>query len=520
MKNSLLLFLSVGHLHAQFMASGKIATQRDFPSSPGGHEEFAGFLKAVTCPAYLLVDLIEEDFRQESVPHLFGGKRTALLQRKLEQFYRGSPFHQATLLQRQKTGRRDDDMLFSALTNPSHITPWLNILLAQHIRLAGIYSVPQISAPLARNNPSDHLLLITWEKFSGLRQTFFSSHHLQISRLTPIYAELSFRDAVLKELTRTYHYLKSLSLLPSGQILDVRILCHRNDLKLLQEQLPITPDMRYDFADIEETGRQLNIDYLFTDSDASQIFLQSLAAHPPKTHYANTSHTHYFTLWELNRAMSLASGALLAGALSWGAINFWHYSGHASEAESLKAQAQRILGEAQKITLTFPSTYAPAADMKSAVSIMRKLDQYAPAPLDVLKPVSAVLGRYPQIKLDDLAWQMNAAEPVAPSTLADVPAQVITIKGHLADFANDYRGMLNYLERFQSDLVMRGFQVNALSKPLDISPSGSIADKREASEHALGFSLKISRRPPIEAQPPIEGRPPIEKGNGIGRMTP
>ena len=252
------------------------------------------FCKAVSCPAYLLVDLIEEDFRQETVPHLIGSKRTALLQRKLEQFYRGSPFHQATLLQRQKTGRRDDDMLFSALTNPSLITPWLDIMQAQQIPLAGIFSVPQISAPLVKDHPSNYLLLISWEKFSGLRQTYFSEHRLQISRLTPVHAELSFHDAVAKELPRTYQYLKSLSLLPSGQILDVRILCHRNDMDSLQAELPHSPDMRYDFADIEGIGKQLKIDYLFTDSDASQIFLQHLAARPPKTHYANSSHTHLF----------------------------------------------------------------------------------------------------------------------------------------------------------------------------------------------------------------------------------
>ncbi|MDO8263856.1 MAG: hypothetical protein Q7T21_11625 [Gallionella sp.] len=496
MKNTLLLFLSASQLHAQFMAGGKIATQRDFPNSSSGQEEFAGFLKAVTCPAYLLVDLIEEDFRQETVPHLIGSKRTALLQRKLDQFYRGSPFHQATLLQRQKSGRRDDDMLFSALTNPSLITPWLNIMLAQKIRLAGIYSVPQISAPLVKNHPSDYLLLISWEKFSGLRQTYFSKHRLQISRLTPVYTEQSFHNAVVKELTRTYQYLKSLSLLPSGQTLDVRILCHRDDLNLLQAELPNSPDMRYDFADIEEIGRQLNIDYLFTDSDASQIFLQQLASRPPKTHYANASHTHYFTLWQLKHAINLASGALLAGTLLWGAANLWQSSGDASEAGSLEAQAQHTLGEAQNIILTFPSTYAPAVDMKSAVSVMRRLDQYAPAPPDVLKPVSAVLDRYPQIKLDDLVWQMNATEPVAPNTLADVPAQVITIKGRLTDFASDYRAMLGYLERFQADLAAQGFQVTTLAKPLDVSPSGSIADKRETSEHALDFSLKISRRPP------------------------
>lgn len=496
MQQSLLLFLSADRLHAQHMASGKIAMQRDFTDSPDGREDFASFLQTAKYPAYLLTDLIEEDFRHEIVPHLSGGSRAMLLQRKFDQFYRGTPFHQATLLQRQKTGRRDDDMLFSALTNPSFIKPWLDILLAQQVRLAGIYSVPQISAPLVKDHPSNHLLLISWEKSAGLRQTYFSEHRLQISRLTPVHDELTFHDAVAKELTRTYQYLKSLSMLPSGQTLDVRILCHADDRSELQNKLPEDADMRYDFADIGEVGKQLKVDYRFTDSDASQIFLHQLAAHPPQTHYANATHTHYFTLWKLKRALNLTSGTLALGALLWGAANLWQSGSNATEAESLKTQAQRTLNETQKIILAFPNTYAPVADMKAGVSVMRKLDQYAPAPQDILKPISAMLDRHPQIELDDLAWQMNATEPVASNTLADVPAQVITLKGHLMDFADDYRAMLNYLERFQRDLTAQGYQVTALAKPLDVSPSGSIADQREAREHALGFSLKLSRRPP------------------------
>ena len=127
MKQSLLLFLSADRLHAQLMAGGKIALQHDFTDTPDGRENFASFLQTAKCPTYLLTDLIEEDFRHEIVPHLTGGSRTALLKRKFDQFYRGTPFHQATLLQRQKTGRRDVDMLFSALTNPS-----LHHALAEH----------------------------------------------------------------------------------------------------------------------------------------------------------------------------------------------------------------------------------------------------------------------------------------------------------------------------------------------------------------------------------------------------
>jgi len=492
----LLLFLSADHLHAQLMSRSKIVAQHEFPDSPEGQKNFAEFLGTTKHQAYLLVDLIEEDFRQETIPHLLGSNRNALLERKFDQFYRGTPFHQATLLQRQKTGRRDDDMLFSALTNPSLIKPWLDILLAQQIPLVGIYSVPQISAPLVRDHPSEHLLLISWEKFSGLRQTYFSKHRLQISRLTPVNADMTFQEAVVKELARTYQYLKSLSLLPSGQTLDVRLLGHNQDMIELQMHLPRSADMRYDFINLADIARQLKIDYRFTDSNASQIFLHQLAAHPPRTHYANAAHTHYFTLWQLRHALNLAGGTLLFGMLLWGAANLWQSGSDTTEAVSLKEQAQRALNEAKEITQAFPNTYAPAADMKTGVSMMRKLSQYGHTPGDILHPVSTALDRHPQIELDTLSWQMSATEPVAENTLADIPAQVITLNGRLLGFANDYRAALNYMERFQQDLSAQGYQVTALAKPLDVSPSGSITGQGAADGHALNFSLKLSRRPP------------------------
>lgn len=497
MRRVLLLFLSANRLHAQHMQGGKIVLQHDFTDTPDGRESFASFLKTAKCPTYLLTDLIEEDFRHEIVPHLSGGSRAALLQRKFDQFYRGTPFHQATLLQRQKAGRRDDDMLFSALTNPSLITPWLNIMLIRQTPLAGIYSVPQISAPLVKDHPSDHLLLISWERFSGLRQTYFSGHRLQISRLTPVHAELTFHDAVVKELSRTYQYLKSLSLLPSGQILDVRILCHAVDRNKLQNQLPNDADMRYDFADIEEIGTQLKIDFRLIDSDASQIFLHQLVAHCPKTDYASAEHTRYHKLWQLRLALNWSAGVLLLASVFWATAVFWQSRVNAAETESLNIQTQRILKEAQQITQSFPITHTPAADMKASATIMRKLDQYGPNPKIILKPISTTLDRFPQIELNDLSWQMSAKEPVVGNTLAGIPAQIITLRGNLQGFDNNYRAALAYLDRFQLELSTRGYQVTALTKPLDVSPGGSLADHREARENELIFSFKLVWRPSI-----------------------
>jgi len=497
MKHALLLFLSADRLHAQVMSAGKISLSRNFIDTAEGRSDFSAFLKSVKCPAYLLTDLIEEDFRHEVVPHLSGKSRSALFQRKFDQFYRGTPFHQATLLQRQKTGRRDDEILFSALTNPSLITPWLNIMLAMNTPLVGIFSVPQISSPLVKDHPSKHLLLISWEKFSGLRQSYFSDHRLQISRLTPLSDEQSFTTAVIKELSRTYVYLKSLSLLPAGQTLDVRILCHANDINALKSQLPQNDDMRYDFADIVNVGKLQKIDHQFADSDASQIFLHQLASSKPKSDYANDEHTHFYNLWIFRRALNWGSGVLLLISLFWAAANVIQNSGNDEETLLLESQANRILQEVEMLTQNLPKTEALPIDMKSAVTIMSKLDQYQPSSITQLHNVSTSLNLFPKIQLGNIGWRTDSNEPIADNTNAEFPAQVITLQGNLNGFNGNYRDALTYLERFQIDIGKRGYQVEVLSKPLDISSTANLADQRDTNENPLRFTLKLAWRPAL-----------------------
>lgn len=496
MKNALLLLLSANHLHAQLITGGKITAQQEFTDAPECLRDFTTFVSHVNHPAYLLVDLIEEDFRQESIPHLMGGSRNALLQRKFEQFYRSTPFRQSTLLQRQQTGRRDDDMLFSALTNPALITPWLNILLAEKVPLAGIYSVPQLSAPLIVDHPSEYLLLISWEKSAGLRQTFFSNHRLQISRLTPINAGQTFQDAVLTELPRTYQYLKSLSLLPGGQTLDVRLLGHSSDLLELKAVLPESLDMRYDFVELIKLARQHCLEQQCTDSDASQIFLHHLAEKPPQTHYANAKHIHYYTLWRLRHALNWISGAMLVVALTWSAINLTQGSWDISDARTMNTETQKIQNDARQITETFPNSHAPASDMKASVSIMRDLERQTLPPEEVMRPLSNVLGHYPQIELSAFEWTMDEKDTAPNNTASNISSQIITLKGQLLGFANNYRAAFDYLKRFGHDLEGQGYHVTVVSEPLDISPSGSITDRREAPPAALDFSLKLFRSPP------------------------
>lgn len=493
MTDKTLLFLGATHFHAYTWRQGVLSAPLRFDDNPNGREQFAAYLQSQRDPAYLLTDFIEEDFRYETVPHLRGNERDALILRKFEQYYRNTPFRQALTLQRQAEGRRDDKMLFSALTNPALILPWLSTMLAHSMPVVGIYSIPNISAPLIQGISSDHLLLLSWEKHAGLRQTYFDAKHLHFSRLTPINANRTFSETVAGETLRTYQYLKSLSLLPPGQALDVHIICHSHDQRDLAQHLHDNSDMHFTYLDIQQLGQRLKSTINFTDSDATPLFLHLLATKPPRSSYAAAEHTHFFRLHQLRRGLLGLSAALAAASLLWSAINIWEGSGQTVDNESLKLQARKLSQQDQQITQDFPNTVATATDMKTAVLLLRKLDNYAPPPQNILASLSATLDNFPRIRVDKLSWQMT---PTSDGIVATLPAQVILLSGELNEFSGNYRDALNYLERFQQALTKSGYSVTALMLPLDISSKGSIAANiSEGKEKPAQFSLKISWRP-------------------------
>ncbi len=498
MSGKTLLFLGANQLHAHTWQAGVLSAAQRFADNPDGREQFAAFLQTHRDPAYLLTDLIEEDFRQETVPHLRGSERTALIQRKFEQYYRNTPFRLALLQQRQKEGRRDDEMLFSALTNPARISPWLNIMLQHSNPLAGIYSVPDISSSLVKGIPSDHILLLSWEKPTGLRQTYFNAGHLHFSRLTTMGSGSSFSDVVASETARTQQYLNSLSLLPHGHALDVFIICHVHDRRELEAHLHDSPGLHYAYLDIQQLGQRIKSRNVYADSDATPLLLHLLATKPPRSHYATVEHTHFFQLWQLRRSLLWLSAALAAGSLLWSAVSLWQGNGLTAASASLRMQADKLSQQAQQITQSFPSTLATATDMKTAVLLSRKLGNYSPPPQKILDGLSKTLDAYPRLRVDKLSWQIStAAEPLpADGAASTLPAQVILLSGELEGLAGDYRGALSYMERFQQALTQRGLSVTALILPLDVTPQGSIAaDEGKGTIKPAQFALKIIWRP-------------------------
>jgi hypothetical protein len=323
MKSRTLLFLCAHDLRVYSWRDGVLREEATFSNDQTGHEQCAVLLRAQHAPVMLLADLIEEDFRSETLPHLSGSARRAQQQRKFEQFYRTTRLRQAVLQRRQRTGRRDDEVLFSALTNPQLIMPWLERLQQLQIPLIGVYSVPTVSAPLLQNLPAQHALLLSWEKGAGLRQSYFKERQLCLSRISAVNEHDDLPNAIAAETRRTLQYLHSLSLLPPEQVLHTGIICHAQERLALEQKLPADEAIAWHYLDIGVLSRQFHIEHAAADSDAVPLLLGLLAVKPPAVQYAPPEHTLSYRLHRLNRQLVAAGMFMLLPGLLWGAVNLW-----------------------------------------------------------------------------------------------------------------------------------------------------------------------------------------------------
>jgi hypothetical protein len=73
--------------------------------SEAGLADFEAYLRTLAAtPARLYIDLAEEDFRADTIPHVGRGDRETIIARKLGQIYRNAPFRHALVQGREPKG--------------------------------------------------------------------------------------------------------------------------------------------------------------------------------------------------------------------------------------------------------------------------------------------------------------------------------------------------------------------------------------------------------------------------------
>ncbi|KQV87936.1 hypothetical protein ASD15_27700 [Massilia sp. Root351] len=503
--------------------AGRLAGPASFAATRAGVDAFLDYLAHhhPGAPALLLADVVEEDFQRLLLPHVGGKAGRNLLERRLLQQYRETPYRQATIQGRAEEGRRDDIVLCSALTNPALLQPWTEALELLKTPLAGVYSVPLLGEELADRlgvgREHEHLLLVT-QQSAGVRQSYFHKGCLKFSRLTLAADREGTAVNAGVETARTQQFLVSVRLLERGEQLHSVMIAQDQELERWSGQCENGPETVYHFIPLGIAAGLAGIGLPSEDAPlADPMFLELLVRTRPASHYKLGEEGRYFRLWRVRRALMASSAAVAICALMWVTGNLWAYVGAQDDGERLNREAAGYDASYRVSMSDMPPSLAPTANMKAAVTIERLLATQAPAPIDMMGMLSAALDKVPQVQVVRLDWRVAAdglpatasgggtngadagAVPIPARVLGipSKPPQTLRVEAEVALMSNNARGIVDSMNTFAQELARNPKLTVAIERTvLDISPGAKLSGSTAAAGgKPAQFVLNLSLAP-------------------------
>ena len=475
----------------------RICKAQAFASDAQGLTDFEQYLQSTPRrPVRLMVDLIDEVFRVDSMPRVFGSDRKALRQRLLARHFRTTACRHLIIQGRHRTGRRDLRVLICGLTNPEPVKTWVDIISRNHVPLAGIHSLSLIGERLlpCLQAAVSQALLITQQSPEMMRESFYDHGHLRFSRSIAIRCQDTgtYAGFVDREVRNTLRFLQSQRLLRQSERLHVHLIARTERRDELRQGLRSDETIAYRTWDQVSVGKRLRIRGELPSEFADGLFVHLLSRQRwPINHYATPDmRTHAFHR-HANGGLYAASLAILLAAITVGAVKLIEgrlYAGYRQVARLEAARYQRAYDELLREISAFP---LQAAHIKDVVDLVRELDaSINTTPAALMVHVGEVLNHHPSITVREMRWIADSNAQASSYKQAQGERtqrddrfvtgeryQIALISGQVVDFGHSYRGAVSRFNAFVRALRSADrFSVVAVQRtPFDIDPRAAVS---------------------------------------------
>ena len=457
-----------------------------FEPDDAGRAAFRRWLEAAPrTPVQLLVDVIEEEFHGDRVPHVIGRDRQALHRRTLEKHFRTNELRHIEYQGRLSEGRRDDRLLVAGLTNSELIGAWLEVIKQAQVPLKGIHSLPLVGEyllPRLGAATAARVLLVSQQVPSTLRQSYYEHGRLRFSRLVPGRYEGpdEYAEFVRRELDQTLHFLETQRFHRRDAPIATYLLTGADSHESLRRRLSSDADMTCHLVPLERVAQRVGLrgpPGPFADTVFGHVLLRRRR---PTNHYGHGGLRHFFFVQRARSGLRWLAAASLVAAVAvagtaWlrGAV----YDEAMGEAAMREARFQRLYEDRLRQLAEFDYR---AVDVKNAVDLMSAIGATARrAPGAAMDMIGGVVRAHPSIALDRLEWVRKSPDS-APALSADTdaprPANA-ALSGSVVGFGGDYRRAIGHFEAFVRGLRQADGigEVRVTKAPFDLEPDAGVS---------------------------------------------
>lgn len=490
-----------------------------------GLNKFKQYLNtSAKSPARLLVDVIEEDFRIETVPHVYGRDRKAVIGRLQDRYYRSSrQYVYAEVIGREKKGRKDDRVLVGGITNPGLIDMWKDTIEECEVPLIGIWTLPLLSKGLLPLLGEKHsaVLLVSQQVNSNLRQTFFRDGKMLSSRQSVINQDAEDITNIGKfaapEVARTVSFLRNQRLIDNNETVHIHIIGSEGQVKSLQDEVKgdsLNDISIHKLSDLQAKFGVQGLSGKFSDGIFTWLCQKQ---HAFQAHYGEVREYSQYYYVLASKSLVAASILLALAAMLITESNISSAFEHERSVELLREQAEEYKNLYQLRFKEYEPVFEHARSMNAAVDMAERIAKHSlTSPLDFMIEMSAALSQ-PGLgveHVDKIEWQAEQYKDVRGSqevskdktdvTLEDTIRHVGVIHGRINVSDDNYRGSVSQVNRIIEALSQhaRVEQVEVLEMPVEVRSEKAFTDESGVNVNTIiakqrgKFALKVTMKEP------------------------
>jgi len=514
-----LLYLTANQLTAYSRSRGDLAIDAVFERNDAGLAAFATYVARSRNLYYLVVDVVEEDYHQDTIPYLGRGDRRQLLARKLGQRYRDTSLTMSLSLGYERLERRNEKVLYASFSNTQQFQPWLSALEHADCRLAGIYSTALLAPALikAAGLKVPRCLLVSAQQ-TGLRQSYVEDGKIRFSRVGRLNLEdaQSVAATCASESARLQQYLVTMRQLPTASTpIDVMVLAAAPYQAALAEACRSSEVLRFHLINADDQCRATGLKGFPADAACEALFLQAVTTDAPAEQFAQEQHRHHYRLWQIGRGLLGLGAAVLAAGMLFAGVRLVHAYTLRGKIQADQAQYRVLSAEYARVTAKFPATPTSTENLKTTIKLYHMLQQETATPAYLYEQISKALAGFPRVEIEDIDWRVGkpsaealpkGAAPKATPAAASAPGAVPNADYALAVVSArivgarraDLRSITDMAEQFVAALKKNPqLLVTGVHMPFAITAedtlSGDIGSSRAIAEDA-SFKVTVGRR--------------------------
>jgi uncharacterized membrane protein YciS (DUF1049 family) len=512
---------------AQEWSGRKLTSSVYFEPDEQGLDLFTAYLSSLKHqPVRMLIDLIEEEFRQITIPLLRGPDRQEVLNRNFTKFFRNSEYRFATRQAIEKKRRKEERLLFMGLTNQYLLKPWLDIIHDTRTPLSGIVSLPLISEYLVPSfkDQNECVILVSQQVPSNLRQSVFIKGKLILSRLVPIasFYQGDYASDVVRDIEGTQRYLVSQRIIDRTDTISVNILSNKRHQEKLTVKCAEGGYFDYKIHDINDIIQLEKIEINEEQDFSSALFCFQATKKSFVNHYARNTEKKYFNHHLASMATKLVSIILITlgiGLFSTSLVKGMLYDQTVTEMEAIEQKYKSKFNQLSESRIDSTTSTTNMQDVVQAVEKIEKYYQFRPREMFVL--LSQHVSLFDSVRIKDLEWFISNSSdtkamqdvawsqggpPLRRSRSSNAPRaqkglfEIAIIKGEFVEFDGNYRFALSAVDDLEDAMRVSGYydEVQVLKRPLDIEPdkqlSGEITTSGRTREGVAEFSIRVVRK--------------------------